>query len=130
MKKYLLALPLLLMGFNSNAQSSFNICDDGHKYINYEITMTGFYSKYQNESRQLRDWTGEGDYSESLGFTTGNDIYYTRILKSNSGCNIIIRIPKKLSYDKIVPNIDSGEYVSVKGILIKSNVIQITTISR
>jgi hypothetical protein len=131
MKKLLITLPFLFIGFNYSAQSSFNICDDGQKYINYEITMTGFYSKYQNDNRQLRDWTYEDIHSDiNYGFTTGNDVYYTREVKSNSGCNITLRIPKKLSYDKAIPNIESGEYIKIKGILIKDDVIQVISITR
>ncbi len=131
MKKITIALFLMFIGIESHAQTKFNICDDGGKYINYEITLTGFYSKYQNDNRQLRDWTYEDIHSDvNYGFTTGNDVYYTREVKSNSGCNIILRIPKKLSYDKSVPNIDSGEYITVKGVLIREDVIQVISITR
>lgn len=116
---------------SSNEQTTFNICDDGGKYINREITLTGFYSRYENDNRQLRDWTYEDLHSDiNYGFVKDNDVYYTREIKSNSGCQIILRIPKKLSYDKAIPNIDSGQYITVNGILIKENIIQVIGITR
>jgi antitoxin component YwqK of YwqJK toxin-antitoxin module len=116
---------------SSNQQTTFNICDDGGKYINREITLTGFYSRYENDNRQLRDWTYEDLHSDlNYGFVKDNDVYYTREIKSNSGCQIILRIPKKLSYDKSIPNIDSGQYITINGILIKENIIQVIGITR